>query len=105
MDLDGRAVQCHRFDLDPDDLIVLKLREHPVQHTALRPTIHAGINGVPIAESFGQTAPLAALLGHIQDRVQYPQVGQAHVAPLRRQTVLDQTVLRFGDLHPLSISQ
>jgi len=105
MHLDGRTVDGHRLDLDPDDLIVLQLCEYAIQDAALRPTIHARVDGVPVAESPGQAAPLAALLGHIENRVQHPQIGQAHVATLSRQTMLDQAVLRFGDFHPRSISQ
>ena len=99
------TVQGHRFDLDTDDLILLQLREHPIQHAALGPAIHAGVDGVPVAEPLGQAAPFATLLGDIQDRLQHPQIGQAHVAALSRQTVLDQAVLRVGDFHPRSISQ
>ena len=105
MHLHDGAVQGHRFDLDPDDLSMLQLFEYPIQYAALRPAIHAGVDGVPIAESFGQAAPFAAMLGYIQDRVQHPQIGEAYVATLRRQTMLDEVVLRFGDFHPRSISQ
>ena len=104
MYFDRRTVQGHRFDLDPDDLIVLQLRKYPIQYAALRPPIHAGIDGVPIAKPPGQTAPFAALFGDVQDRVQHPQIGQAYVAALNRQTVLDQAVLRVGDFHPRSMS-
>jgi len=104
MHFDRSTVQGHRFDLDPDDLIVLQLREYPIQDAALGPPIHAGIDGVPIAKPLGQTAPLATLFGDVQDRVQHPQIGQAYVAALNRQTVLDQAVLRVGDFHPRSIS-
>ena len=85
MHFDRGRVQGHRFDLDADDLIVLQLREYPIQHAVLRPAVHPRINGVPVAEPLGQTAPFAALLGHIQDRVQHPQIGQAHIAALNRQ--------------------
>jgi len=99
MHFDRGRVQGHRFDLDADDLIVLQLREYPIQHAVLRPAVHPRINGVPVAEPLGQTAPFAALLGHIQDRVQHPQIGQAHIAALNRQAVLDPAVLRFVDFH------
>jgi hypothetical protein len=105
MYLDRGTVQSHCFDLDADDLSMLQLREYPIEHTALRPAIHAGVDGVPVAEPLGQTAPFAALLGDVQDRVQHPQIGEAHVAALCRQTVLDHAILRFGDFHPRSISQ
>jgi hypothetical protein len=105
MHLDACAVQGHSLDLDPDDLIVLQLSEYPIQHATLRPAIHAGVDGVPVAEPLGQTAPFAPLLGHIQNRVQHPQIRQAHIATLSRQTMLDQAVLRFADFHPRSIHE
>jgi len=104
MHFDRGRVQSHRFDPDANDLIVLQLREHPIQYPVLRPAIHAGVDRVPIAEPLGQAAPFAALLGNIQDRIQELQIGQAHVATLYRQTVLDQVVLRFADFHLRSIS-
>ena len=105
MHLDRGTVQTDGFDLDADDLSMLKLRKYSVEHSILRPAIHARVDGVPIAESLGQPAPFAALLGNKQDRVQHPQIGQAHIAALSRQTMLDQAVLRFGDFHSRSISQ
>jgi len=105
MHLDCGTVQADGFDLDADDLSMLQLRKYPIQHPVLRPPIHSGVDGVPVAQSPGQTAPFAALLGNEQDGVQHPQIGQAHIAALSRQTVLDQAVLRFADFHPRSISQ
>jgi hypothetical protein len=104
MYLHDGAVQGHRLDSDTHDLSMLQLGKHPIQHAALRPAIHAGVDRVPVAEPLGQATPLAALLGHVQDRVQHLQVGQAHIAALRGQAVLDHAVLRFADFHPRSIS-
>ena len=67
MDLDEGTVQGHGFDLHADDLSLLQLCKDAIQHPALRPTIHASINGVPVAEPLGQTAPFAPLLGDVQD--------------------------------------
>ena len=69
MDLDDGTVQGDGFDLHADDLSVLQLSKYAIQHPALRPTIHASIEGVPVAEPLGQTAPFAALLGDVQDGV------------------------------------
>ena len=53
MDLDDGTVQGDGFDFHADDLCVLQLCKYAIQHPALRPTIHAGIDGVPVAESLG----------------------------------------------------
>jgi hypothetical protein len=59
----------------------------------------ARVDGVPIAESLGQAAPLATVLRHVQNRTDYVQIRMADVAALLGQAVLDLAVLRFGDLH------
>ena len=74
MHLDDGRVQLDRFDPDAHDLLALQLFKHAIQHTILGPAIHAGIDGVPVAEPLGQSAPLAALLGHIQQRVEKLQI-------------------------------
>jgi hypothetical protein len=104
MHFDGGTVQGNGFDLNPDDLIVLQLRENPIQHPALGPPIHARVNGVPVAEALGQTTPFAALFSDVQDGVQHLQIRQRDIAALDRQTVLDQAVLRVGDFHSRSMS-
>ena len=105
MPRDRRTVQRHGFDLEADDLILLQLCEDPIQYAAFGPAIHAGVDRVPVAETCGQATPFAALLGHVHDRVQHSQIGQAHVATRGWQTVLDQAGLRFGDFHPRSLAQ
>ena len=81
---DGR-VHFDRFDLNAHDLLPLQTLEDMIQDTVLGPAIHAGIDGVPRAESLGQSAPLAALLSNIEQRVKKLQVGHLHVAPLTGQ--------------------
>ena len=104
MDLDDGTVQGDGFDLHADDLRVLQLGKDAIQHPALRPPIHAGIDGVPVAESLGQTAPFAPLLGDIQDGVEHMQIVERHVATLRRQARLDLAILCGGDFHGRSIA-
>jgi len=99
MNLDARGVQRDRFDLDAHDLRLLQLLEHPVEHAGLRPAVHARVDRVPVAEALGQSSPLAAVLGHVQDCVDHLHVAQADVASLRRQAVLDLGELFGRDLH------
>jgi hypothetical protein len=42
------------------------------------------------------------VLGDIKDGVQNVQIGEAHVAALCRQTVLDLALLRFGEFPAVS---
>ena len=105
MHLDRGRIQRDRLDLDAHDLLQLKLLKDAVQHAALRPAVHPGVDGVPVAKTLGQSAPLASMLSHIQQSVQQLQVRQAYIAPLYRQTFLDPCVLLFRDLHSDNLHQ
>ena len=70
MDLDDSTVQGDGFELHAEDLRVLQLGKDAIQHPALCSTIHARIDGVPVAEPRGQPAPFAPLLGHVQDGIE-----------------------------------
>ena len=104
MDLDEGTVQGDGFDFHADDLCVLQLGKDAIQHPALRPTIQAGIDGVPVAESLGQRAPCAPLLGDVQDGVQNVQIVERDVAAWRRQPRREVAILGVGDFHVRSIA-
>ena len=69
MDFDGGRIQTHGLDGDAHDLLALQLLADVIQHAVLGPAIHAGVDGMPLSEAFGQSAPLAAVLGDIEQRV------------------------------------
>lgn len=99
MDSDGGRIQADGLDADAHDLLTLQLLEDLIQHAAFGPAIHAGVDGMPISEAFGQPPPLTTLLGHLKQGVEQLQVGQLHVAALAGKTGGNTLVLRFGDLH------
>ena len=99
MNLDAGGVQRHRFDLDAHDLLALQCLKHLVEHTGLGPAAHACVDGVPIAKALWQSAPLAAVLGHIQHGVDDLQIAQTDVAALQRKAVLNARKLLFCDFH------
>lgn len=99
MNLGHGAVQRHCLDANTHELRALQLFEHPVEHTALAPTVHAGVERMPITKAWRQAAPLAAMLGHVQDGIEYGEVVQADIAPLHRQAVSNLIELRLGDFH------
>jgi len=70
MHLDDGAVHGNGLDLDADDLFLLQFREEPIQHAGFGPAIHASVDGMPVAEPFRQTSPLAPMLGNKQNRVE-----------------------------------
>jgi len=105
MNLDDGRVQRDGFDADAHHLRPLQLLEHPIEHAQLGPAVHARVDRVPVAEALGQAAPLAAVLGHVEDGIEHVQVAHADVASLPRQAVLDDGELFCGDLHSRSVAQ
>mgnify|MGYP003598888410 CR=1 FL=1 len=99
MDLDAGGVQRDRLNLDAHDLCALQLLEHAVKDAGFGPAVHARINRVPVAKAIWQSAPLAAMLGHIEDRIDNLQIAQADVASLPGQAVLNGDELFGHDLH------
>ena len=99
MDLDACGVQRDGFDPDTHDLRTLQLLEHAIQDASFGPAIHARVNRVPVAEAFGQSAPLATMFGHIEDRIDHLQIAQADVATLLGQAMLNGGELFGRDLH------
>ena len=99
MHLDARAVERHGFYLDAHHLSALQLLEHPVENARLGPAVHARVDGVPIAEPLGQSAPLAAMLCDVEHCVQHCQVRQADVATLRGKAMFDLLELGSRNLH------
>src|SRR5579863_8861405 len=104
MNLDDRAVQTHRFDLDADELLALQLGKQPVEHTGLSPAIHARVDRMPITESLRQRTPLAAVLSHIEDGIDHVEVLVRDVAVLTRQVLLNASKLFGADFHSTSVS-
>jgi len=54
---------------------------------------------MPVAEPLGQAAPLAAMLCHIEDRVEYLQIAQTDIPALTRKARFDLLVLLQRDFH------
>ena len=99
MHFDDGRVHLHGLDLEAHDLLPLQALEDAIQHAVLGPAVHARVDGVPVAKAFRQSAPLAAMLGHVQQRVEHLQVGETNIAPLPRQAGFDTKVLGLGDFH------
>jgi len=101
VNFDAGRIPAHNLDADADDLLVLQLLEDAIQRAALGPAVHAGVNGMPISEALGQSAPRTTLLGDIEQGIQQLQVLQLHITALPGKTGGNTLVLRFGDLHVL----
>src|SRR5262250_1868953 len=104
MNLDDRTIQTHRFDLDADELLALQLRKQAIEHTGFGPTVHARVDGVPVPKAFGQRAPFAAILGHIEYGVDHVEILMCDVAVLSGQVLRDASELFSIDFHRTSVS-
>ena len=105
MDLDDGAIHRHRLELDAHDLLSLQMFEHLVQHPVLRPAVHPGVDGVPIAESRRQSSPFAAMFSDIQDGIEHLPVRNPYIAPLEWQMWRDAFILRMGEFQPKTVAQ
>lgn len=74
MDFDAGTVRRNIFNTDTDDLLMLELPKNMAQDTTLCPAIHADIDGMPVAEAFGQSSPLAAMPGYVKNGIENLQV-------------------------------
>ena len=103
MRLDNGAV--HRHHLKPDAHYPLSPQalECPVQGSALGPTVHSGVDGVPSTESLGKPSPRATVPGNVKNGVERLEVADAHIASLHRQVGSDPLVLFLCNLHALMI--
>ena len=99
MYLHRSRVQGERFDVNPHKLIHLKFLEDSCQHAIFCPAVHARVDGMPAAKTLGEAAPLAAMLGDIQDRVEHLQIRQLHVSTLHWQALFDVRVLLLSEFH------
>jgi hypothetical protein len=96
MNFDRRAIQAHAFDAHGQDLLGLQPRKDPIQDPRFAPSVHAGVDRVPAAETLWWPAPLSAMFDHIEEGIDQLQVGQTHVAALARQAVGDAIELLLG---------
>src|SRR5262249_2124657 len=99
-----RAVQTYRFDFDADQLLALQLGKESIQHARLGPAVHASVDRMPVAKALRQRAPLAAVLGHKEDRVDHVEVLVRAVAALSRQMRLDARILLRRKFHRATVS-
>ena len=107
MHFDGGAVQCHAFNPNPQDLLLLQASENSVQHprfAPFAPAVHPRVNGMPVAQTFGQTAPFASHFGNMQQGVEQLKIDHAHIATLTRQTPGNALILPLGDFHYLILT-
>jgi len=65
MNFHARAVERNRLDFNGDKLLALEMLENSVESAVFAPSVHPGVNGVPVAEFFRQSAPLTAVFQNI----------------------------------------
>jgi hypothetical protein len=82
-----------------NQLLFLKAFEYAVKNSVFAPTVHPGVNAAPNAKPFRQTAPLASMLRHIQDRIQYLDAVKAYISALAWKTVSNPLILFLYNFH------
>lgn len=92
MNLVDGAVEGDGLDFDAD-LLLLELFEDEINQAALDPVAHTGISGLSVAKAFGQSEPIAAVRGNIQNGVEDLKVEEADIAAPMLQAVRNLVVL------------
>jgi hypothetical protein len=68
---DHCTIQRDGLDANLDNFLVLQLGEDSLKHPVFGPTVHAGIDGMPIPKVLGQPTPLTAMLCNVQNGIEY----------------------------------
>jgi hypothetical protein len=99
MYLNRSRVLTESFNANAYDLLHLELLEDAIQYAALGPAIHARVDGVPVPKTCGKAAPLASLLGYIQNGIQRFKVAQSgkHLESVYQKPLLLQYPLAVWD--------
>ena len=98
MHFDAGAVQAKAVDGHADHVVFLKRIKQSVQDARICPTPHTGVNRVPLAETWRQSPPFAAVFGHKEDGIDHGQVRNPYISALNGQVGADQRVLIFSYL-------
>ena len=99
MHFHDRAIQGNGLQFDAHQLLLLEAAENPIQNSGFAPTVHARVDGVPVAKSLGQATPLATVLRHVQNGIEQLQVADFYIPTLPRQAIFNPSILIFRKFH------
>lgn len=71
MHFDARTVEAQTINGHADHVVLLKNIKQSVQNARVGPTAYPGVNRVPLAETWLQGPPFAAVLGDKEDGVDH----------------------------------
>ncbi len=99
VNLDDSAVKRKNLDFDGNEPLALKPLKNFGEDAIFAPPIHAGINGMPVAEFFWETPPLAAIFHDIEDSIENLAIIQGNISPLSGEAIGNAFILFFGYVH------
>lgn len=103
MDLDDSAVKRKNLDFDGNEPLALKPLKNFGEGAIFTPPIHSGINGMPVAEFFWKTPPLAAIFRDVEDSIENLEITQRNISSLSGEAIGNAFILFFGYVHGASI--
>ena len=103
MNLDNSAVKRKNLDFDGNEPLALKPLKNSGEGAVFAPAVHPGINGMPVAEFFWETPPLAAIFRDVEDGIENLEIIQGNISPLPREAIGDAFIMFFGYVHGASI--
>ena len=99
MHFDICCVKADRLDTKTQDVHLLKRCNDRIVHTNLGATTNTGIDRMPVAETLGQSAPLAAMRDHIKKGIAHLSIANGDVAPVNSKVVCDERALLLRDFY------
>lgn len=99
MNFDDGGVQAQSLDSPLAKSLLLQMAQDLCKYTVVCPAIQPHVHGVPRAESGWQGAPLAAVAGHVGQRIEKAVVTDQLATAGFGQQVTDTFELRASDVH------
>lgn len=104
MNLDDNAVERKNLAFDNNEPFALKPLKNFGEGAIFTPPIHSGINGVPVAEFFWGSPPVAAILRDVGDSIEKREIMQREVSPSVRKAIGNAFILFFGYGHGVNMT-
>ena len=99
MNLDAGAIERNNADFNGNKPFALQSFKNFCKSTVFTPSVHSSIDGVPVAEFFWETPPLAPIFCDIEYRIKDIEIVQRNVSPLAGKATGNALILFFGYGH------
>lgn len=104
MDLDACAIKRNDVNFNRNEPFALQSFKNSCKSAVFTPSVHSSIDGVPVAEFFWETPPLATIFRDIEYRIKDIEIIQRNVSALAGKAVCDAFIVFFGYGHGVQLT-